>query len=266
MKLALTSDLHLGITPLKRIEAVFNGIKAANPDVTLILGDHCGGKNGAKATRTVMNLARATLGPDATIIACNGNHEYWTEGRRRGTGEWSPLQYGQDGRRNPSMRSFELNEAAIAEAYNKNNIHFLDKDGIWRDLRFPGVAIFGHTLWYHNPNPPTNDDKWLPRMPEGQPIHSYMYNRSYKEFCDTLDKLTDSDTVRIFCSHFPVHYQTNPTHGDLTYGGSPGFGTALWESGVRHFFNGHTHGDANGPHRWECGGDYSFPKFKIVEI
>lgn len=73
MKLVCTSDLHFGsVTHSDTIKKLVNKINEENPDVTMILGDHCHGDRGM--LRKLFKLYSEIKSP---LLLCMGNHDHW---------------------------------------------------------------------------------------------------------------------------------------------------------------------------------------------
>lgn len=247
MKIALASDWHLGMTQANAIQKQLKKMQAEKPDVLLQLGDFCGGMNGAKSVKSVLTMVREAF-PNTPILAVLGNHDFWyrdTEYRRQTT----------------SITEFFSNYTNIVNTMKDLGIHFFDEDGIYRQ---DGWTFLGHTLWYGQMNPPTNDTLYLPRDIEGSSPHVWMQARGYNAVSDQVDQLTVDDTNVIFCSHFPIINFSNDN--DYLYGGNPAWGKVLVEIGVQYLFNGHAHQRHEGPLRFEAGSDYYLPKYLIANL
>jgi hypothetical protein len=259
-KIILYSDWHLGITKDKTIVRAFNEIKEHKPDLVVNAGDNNGGWYGAKATHTILMRHREVM-PDVPTVAVLGNHEHWVRGRKaRFNGDVFGRSYGR-----PSFESWRLNYQDIIKTMQKFSVHFLDLDGPWRSPEHPGIAVVGHTMWYEKADPPTNDLLHMPYHVDGD-THAYMRRNAYREVLDSLDKLTDQDTTRIFVSHFPVIDASGDTEF-AEYSSSKVFGENLKETfGISKFLCGHAHQRHEGPLRFEAGSQYGKPRFLILEI
>lgn len=254
MKIALASDWHIGITKPKAIKNQIKAMKNDNPDVIVIAGDFCGGIVGSKSVNTILKMFREEY-TDLPILFVLGNHDYWADPRRISRND---LYQNHNA---PTIESHTWNYEKILEARTNNNAHFLDVDGIFRHKDFPGVAIAGHSLWYKF-NPPSNDLNFMPRFLEGD-THKCLYKISYDKAQETVDGFIESDTIRIFVSHFPI---IDIEEKDEIWSGDRFFGEMLKESySVTHFFHGHDHKYHNGP-RYSPGSDYEKPKYMIIEV
>lgn len=227
------------------------------PDLVINAGDNNGGWYGAKATRTVIKRHREAM-PYVDSLAVNGNHEMWVRGRKaRMNGDVLAPTY-----QRPNPESWRLNYEEIQRIYDENNVHFLDTCGPFRK---DGVTFVGHSLWYENPFPPTNDAKFMPQALEGD-THAFLRRKAYKEVFDNLDKLTDDDKIRIFISHFPV-INVPGDHKFSEFSASEVFGESLQSQwGFTKFLCGHAHQRHEGPLRYEAGSQYGVPKYLIIDI
>lgn len=275
MKIAYTSDLHVFYTTEKQIKKMFKEMAAENPDVVIIAGDHSGTHEGWRGSRRVFQLAREAF-PTTPILACLGNHDYWIRGQKRRN--HNRMESMADDKYNhPSLSEFMENIDKTIEEAKNNNIHLFEVDGAWRPKDIWGYVILGHGLWYKFV-PDSNDEKYMPLGLEGD-THRYMYKRTLNEFLPQLDTLTDDDLTRIFVSHFPIteirgvdeepgpEAHKSAYRSDPRWSGDPALGKMLQEDyKVEKFINGHTHGNADGPLRYECGSDYKNPRYKIMEI
>lgn len=267
VRIGLGSDWHIGVTKERAVRDCLADLKLKSPDVLALLGDFSGGHWGFRGVRQCINLARAEF-PDTPIVATLGNHDYWVRGDKRrggydGPGGGDPNEWKF---RNPRLSEWNENYDKIVEFLKEKGVHFLDEDGLWRDARWPGVVLFGHTGWYRTKDRTTNDHRMMPIGVEGD-TEAYMYNRAYKAVCNQVDALQPTDTVRIFCSHMPVVYPLGLRGNDHRLGGSEGIGNMLGEQyDVRYFLNGHCHQHWEHHPRYESGSDYRKPKAIIVEV
>lgn len=258
MFIVLGSDWHIGITKDKAIRRVLQEVKAnkQQPDVLALLGDFCGGVLGHKSVRSIIKITREYF-PDTDIVACLGNHDYWVDPKRLRTIDGGSLHKGY-----PSVSAFMFNYNQILETFKEFKVHFLDEDGVYRNPNHFGVAIVGHTMWYRNP-PQSNDQNFLPTHVEGD-THRWMYKRSMEMALKNLDQLTEEDTTRIFCSHFPL---VEIDEYGKEWAGDWVFGESIKEQfKIDKFFNGHAHQFHNGPLRYESGSDYYLPKAMLIEV
>jgi predicted MPP superfamily phosphohydrolase len=256
MKIALTSDLHVFLTSEKSIKIMFATMAGENPDIVVIAGDHSGTHEGHRGTKAVFKMARSAL-PNTPIVACLGNHDYWIRGNKKKT-DLLGVNY-----HHPSIDQFNENYQKIVSHADKYGIHLLEKRGVFRHTDIWGIVIAGHGLWYKYP-PNSNDDRYLPLGIDGD-THRYMYKRTTDALLKQLNQLDDAnDGIRVFVSHFPIF---NITDHDAVWCGDPFLGQMLHDDyQFTTFLNGHSHGNKNGPIRWECGSDYYNPKYKIVGV
>jgi DNA repair exonuclease SbcCD nuclease subunit len=224
-----------------------------NVDLVVHAGDFCGGRTGYKSVATTSSLLREVF-PNTPIVAVLGNHDIWMKPTRKFKGEgWYPIDYGA-----PSLFSYTKCLRKIEEAFLIQKIHFLDKDGVFRDSRFPGVALVGHSGWYkHKPN--SNDWCHLPVGLEGD-THSHLLKKAETEVFKNLDQLTPEDTKRVFVSHHPVIEPRD-------WGWDSKLGELLiTDYSIKTFLNGHLHERHEGPLKWEAGSDYNNPRYVVLEV
>lgn len=253
MRILQTSDTHLGLTKFKAIRKML--LKASKEDFDVIVhcGDYCGGTKGHKTTRATVELIREIF-PDKPFVSVLGNHDYW---------------YRKDGR--PSAEEYYTNLEKIRQCFQENDVHFLDEDGIYVHPDFPGVVIMGHSGWYKNPDPPTNDYRYLPWGLDGN-TNWTMYKNSTAAITEQMDELKHmgfepSIHTLVYVSHFPVIEAKDYKGGFDLYGGDSLIGKLIAkEYGCRHFLNGHAHQFHCGPLRYEAGSDYYNPKHQIIEV
>lgn len=263
MKIALLSDWHIGQTKDKTIQKAFAEIATYEPDLIVNAGDNNGGWYGAKAVHTIHMRLREAM-PDTPVVACLGNHDFWVRGRKHGN-DFFNYSSNTPGYRRPAPDVWLRNYQDILDTFKKFNIHFLDLDGPYRDPEHAGIAVFGHTMWYENSAPPSNDAYFMPVGYEGD-THAYLRSTAYKQVYESIDKLTENDKTIIFVSHFPV-IKTDNDYDFHIWSGSESFGHYLQDDvGVQYFLNGHAHQLHKGPVRWEAGSDYGFPKFIIIDV
>lgn len=267
IKIALISDTHIGITKEKRIKNLLKELAKEEFDLLVHAGDYCGGIVGYRSVRTTVKWIREVF-PDKPMVSVIGNHDFWHAGKRQ-KGE---MEY-TFGKRydKPSLHMFRTNLDNIAQVFKDNNAHFLDNDGIYVHPDFPDVKIMGHSGWYSNPNPPTNDCKYLPIGIEGDTNH-YLFKRAVSTVTNQMDELEkdykrERDTV-VFVSHFPVikaGQDYKGAHEDYSW--CAGVENVMQERfDCKHFLCGHAHQFHNGPLRYEAGSDYCNPKYLIVEV
>lgn len=229
-------------------------------DILVLAGDHSGSYYGYKGTRAVFSIAREYFkGP---ILAVLGNHDYWTLGRKKRSNDLNLVGIKTHRHYNPSLDAWNQNYRNIVESAKEHNIHLFEENGLFRFGEW-NYTFAGHGLWYAIP-PNGNDALYMPIGIDGD-THRYMYKSSTDALFNQLQGLDDSsDGIRIFVSHFPV---IELEDSDLPWSGSPFIGSELRDQyKFTTFLNGHSHGDKNGPMRWECGGDYYNPKYKIIEV
>lgn len=258
MRIGFASDLHIFLTSEKSIRRMFKDMAAENPDVVVLAGDHSGTHEGYRGVKGVFKLAREAFPAPFPIVACLGNHDYWVRGARKDSIDQIGMEksYGY-----PSLFQFNENYEKIVAEAKKQQVHLLEEDGVYRHSGIWGFVIAGHGLWYKYP-PNSNDHRYLPYGIEGD-THRYMYKRTMDALMKQLEQLDDAnDGIRTFVSHFPIIEVTDQS---APWDGDPFLGAMLRdEYQFTTFLNGHSHGNKNGPMRWECGSDYYNPKYKII--
>lgn len=255
MRAIIASDWHLGVTRSKAIAKRLQEMQELHDeesiDVIIMLGDYCGGHDGARSVNSVFKMIRDHF-PLVPIVATLGNHDYWMERKKYGTlgNALTPML-------------FRAAYTSILETFRVNDIHFLDEDGPWRFGEF--TAIVGHTLWYGVTNPNTNDAANMPDIIDDLTIHAWMSRRAHLQLARNLNQLTPRDQKRIFASHFPIVPSDAP--------GSEGFAgpTSMYEHmrnhfGIGIFLNGHTHRLACESHHYCVDSDYFKPRFLLVKL
>ena len=73
MKVAVTSDLHLGITPLASIRSLAAAVASGDPDAVVAAGDV--GEGPSRWLACLKVFAEAC--PEAALLALPGNHDLW---------------------------------------------------------------------------------------------------------------------------------------------------------------------------------------------
>lgn len=263
IKIGLGSDWHIGASSDKQIKRCLADLKAKDPDIIALLGDFNGGKYGAKAVRSIVRMTRAEF-PDTPIVSVLGNHDFWVAGRHVNKEEIVGFESNRFCRPRPEVWNRNYDDAR--KHMKDAGVHFLDEDGPWRSEKYTGLVLFGHTLWYDSKHPPTNDKLYMPVNLAGD-TDAYMYNKGWRAVDAQLDLLKTEDTIRVFCSHFPVVYPNGRFGGDVDYGGPEWIGNMLRDQfDVRYFLNGHSHQLWEGPVRFECGSDYGRPNAIIVPV
>jgi len=258
LRVALFSDWHIGLTKEKSIKIKLAEMEAANPDLLINCGDNCGGSDGSRSTYTITKFVREVF-PDLPFLSCLGNHDYWKSAGKVFTGEKHFVRH-----KKPSALLFNENYREILKTFKTFNVHFLNEDGLFRLQTHPGIVFMGHTLWYREDLPKSNNFNFMPKDIEGG-TSQYLLQKGYAEVYKQLAQLTENDTTRVFCSHFPIIEHV--TEEDRLYGGDLEFGKDLQgKYKINYFLNGHAHQRMEGPLRYEAGSDYGKPNFIILEF
>jgi predicted MPP superfamily phosphohydrolase len=243
LRIAQTSDTHLGITDGNKLRKMFRRMASEKPDLVVHCGDYNGGKLGSKAVRSTLGFLREQM-PDTPVISVVGNHDYWVPERTLG--------------------AFLANLQAVKAAFHEFRVHFLDAQGPYFQ---GGISFAGHTGWYHHLPPPTNDRNWMPRDIEGVSPDIWLAHRAWRELEAHLQHPGLSpEGPDVLVTHFPVIRPEEPEaqRGFDLYSGNPIIAHLL--PGTRYFLNGHAHQLHKGPLQWECGSDYNKPTYQIIEI
>lgn len=240
---------------------MFDELVKEQCDVWVIAGDHSGSSLGLKGSRAIFKLARERF--DGPILACLGNHDYWVRGRKIKSHDLNFVGINTPRYQYPSLHAWAENYTKIVESAKEHKIHLFEENGVYRFPGMWGFTFAGHGLWYKMP-PNSNDHLYMPIALEGD-THRYMYKRTTDALLKQLESLNDKeDGIRIFISHFPVIELDLP---DLPWSGDPFLGQMLQDQyQFTTFLNGHSHGNKNGPMRWECGSDYYLPKYKVITV
>jgi 3',5'-cyclic AMP phosphodiesterase CpdA len=270
LRIGLGSDWHLGSNSIESIRACLEELRARNPDILVLAGDFNGGVYGSKAVRSIMKCVREVF-PIIDVLVVLGNHDFWVRGNKVKWGdpdEWKLTHAREFPYRKPKPDAWHRNYEEIIKTFKELRIHFLDEDGPYRHKNYPGFVALGHTLWYADPAPLTNDCLYMPRRiddtgPSGHdsksiPIDDFMAKRAHRALENQLSVLTDADKTRIFISHFPVIYPKGMSEMDEAMGGPERYGNMLWQNfGVRYFLNGHCHQHWEHFPRYEAGSEYA---------
>lgn len=254
MRIALLSDTHLGLTQQSSLVKMLKNLQNEAFDLLVHAGDYNGGENGARALKSTLKLIREYF-PSKEIVSVIGNHDYWSSSKRN----------------TPRLEGFINNYNDIKNLFKENKVHFLDEDGVYIHKNYPNIKFVGHTGWYSNINPPTNDMMFLPLNIEGH-THAWLNKRANTMLdlnLKQLDVVFDKNKDKlVFISHFPVVKSKLDVKNDFEkFSWSNTISTIIKESySCKYFLEGHSHIYANGPYKYNCGSDYSLPKYLMVEI
>ncbi len=271
MKVCQISDTHIGITTEGQLKVMLKKAAAENPDILVHCGDYGGTFEGGKCVKRTLKLMRKYF-PNTPILSTIGNHDYWcVSSKRKKVVAWDGThKYVKNGA--PGPEDFIANLEYIRAAFKEFDVHFLDKDGLYVHGDFSSVVFIGASGWYNNPNPPTNDRRWLPIGLDGDTNRSILKATEddlfrHEAALQLRGKFTADQTL-IFVSHFPV------VNAGRDYKGA--FEDFSWRHslceyfnetyGCKHFLCGHAHQLHKGPLRWECGPDYYNPTYQIIEV
>lgn len=266
MKLAVTSDLHVPVTPVEKIAALAREIAAAEPDAVAVAGDV---GESLPHFRRCLELLRDFL--VCPLLVLPGNHDLWS-------------------RDAPSRQKWEVELPRIVR----------ECGCVWFEgeaFVAGGVAIAGSIAWYDY----SAVDPGIVADPEIFARKKRLYNvdaiyidwswtdlefaeRVAAQLLTTLDRLEDDPAIRrtIVLTHVPlVECQmcrdsgnpdwafSNAYFGNLTLGEK-----VLARKKVAHIISGHTHVERRGVvqtadgrevHAQVIGSDYGEPAWVWVE-
>lgn len=271
MRILQISDTHLGITTEGQIKVMLRNASKEEFDIIVHCGDYCGGFMGNKKLKPTLRQIRKFF-PDKPFLSVIGNHDWWCHGKMVKRPSAFDPDFSVKVMSKAGPDNFFDNYEKIVAAFKEFNVHFLDKDGIYSHPDHPEVVFTGASGWYAHPNPYTNDHKWLPIGLEGN-TNNWLLKNTEADLHRNEDQLkaTGFDKTKqklVFVSHFPV------VNAGRDYKGA--FEDFSWsaaicdyyqeEYGCKHFLCGHAHQLHKGPLRYECGPDYRFPAYQIVEV
>ena len=139
--IAITSDLHLGITKREEIEPLVAAIGAERPDLTVIAGDI---GEGEPLIRECLALFSGLPGE---VAALGGNHDVWALS--------APWKLG-----GPDSQT--MWERVLPEAVREAGMLWLETE----DWRAGGLAVVGSIAWYDYSGaaediPPQTEEYWM---------------------------------------------------------------------------------------------------------
>jgi len=247
-RIALTSDLHYDCNTgfsgqietgvLKRIlESMFNDLKKENFDIIVLAGDII--SHTQHQWKPILKLIREYF-PDDTILAVMGNHDYWQEKI-----ELSIKQTIEHQRR----------------MLNEYNIIYLSDMPYVDD----GITVYGFDGWYGSTHPPSNDQYHMPKFADKMDVNTFLFERSEELLNNIPDKSTDDPEYKVV---IVTHFELN----DESMGGP-----FQWLDIIRDkadlLLVGHSHRSCDkilsgygGLRMVNCGSDYYYPRYKIVEV
>lgn len=248
MKIALTTDTHygfLGDKTRRQHELFLKKLSLAIKEEGCVALCHTGDWATHKHSQLEKTFAQFREYIDCPIFTVFGNHDFWNEKNKYKPLPWEKLLSNQD------------------ELLKKYNITHVGKN----PTVLNNVLFAGFDGWYHHPNPPTNDLKFLPQWAEGENIHSLMNKKAYNDLNNLLYKLNDFQYEKAVClTHFPPFCE-NPKYID--HNANPAYLDIIAES-FHVLMVGHSHQTQDffkGNLRiLNAGAEYNAPRFIIVEI
>lgn len=253
-RICLVSDTHLGITSKKKLDQFFHKLTEESFDILIHAGDYSGSYDGHRMLAQTVALMRKHH-PTVPIVSTIGNHDFWC--RPFETIEWST--------QTPTLESYTKNYNKVKAAFKKHHVHFIDEDGLFR---FQDIVICGASGWYQTSTPRTNDINFLPSKLGGH-THSYLLKRSYDIIDEQLkDFKKEPNETFLFLSHFPVVNKGNDYKGAFNeFSWSESIHKLMEENyNCKHFLEGHSHQRREGEPSYNCGSDYYWPKFIILNV
>jgi len=240
MKVLVTSDTHYGFSDKTggRLHKLCNNMKAEQPDVVVHAGDWASHKQ--SQFYSAMKMFRDSF--DCPIVAVRGNHDFWQH---------------------------EIIKKPIEEIENQHQAWFteLDIHHVSRGLLCLKDWVFGgFDGWYHETNPPTNDEQFMPKntIPSA---HEYLNQKAHKDLYNLIDDLDQCGKSKIIlASHFPT-YSHDPKY--LSFCANPKYHDIL-TGYCDYLVFGHSHrrenlrdGRAN---IINAGSDYNNPRYIMLEV
>ena len=157
----------MGLNKEPELRRLFRPMGAMEPDLVIHGGDYSGGFTGHKLVTLTCAMMRDAM-PDVPVLTVIGNHDYWSGvGPPKGRGRHG-MEYGK-----PTRQQFDENMEGMRKAFKDHRFWFLDDDGVYRDERFPGLVIAGHSGWYAR-RVDTNYCDYLPTDFNGMDPHRHM--------------------------------------------------------------------------------------------
>lgn len=251
MKIALTSDLHRAFNEntWEILDAFFEELAREEWDVLILAGD-LGSHRFDHFKDLLKQVNHHIVG--RPVLAVRGNHDLWN--RAYSMSLWADEN-------NEITKLFRLLRHG-SEYFKKHNIDHLE-EGIWM---CDNVAIVGWDGWYHNPNPPTNDDK---RIHGGRDVHTFLNKRADHQFMNVLKRL---DSVPEGFKKVVVTHMAPFAHEEIypEFNANPKMMDLLVEKNINVLCYGHTHKAfdqvVQGIRCINSGSDYNKPKRVIFEV
>lgn len=260
MKIALTSDLHMGHSSktAKYLRKFFNELKVkySDVDIVVIAGDLSSTKI-IQFKKCLRLLREYWYGP---VLVVAGNHDFWN-GEAFGSRNWRKYYSYQ-----------EIIDFHMKTCEDLNMTYLGDGNGPWINEE-ESIRIYGFDGWYGARNPNTNDTYWMPKQtPEGANPHEYMYAKAHKELYEILDhidhknKLQDYYVYNILVTHFQP-FPTSPMYSN--HAANPNWLPEITKR-FDYLLCGHTHQELTKIHDscviLNSGSDYNAPKWKVFDV
>lgn len=286
MLVAVTSDIHYVPGEDKHIRHMLAAIAAHCPVLYINAGDDNGSYWGPEASAYIARLEMELLPPETIRAKVPGNHDFWLLHARRGDG-WKAIKQQQNAIERakeqsgfPDAALWQLAVDEMYAAYAACGIHCFNRDGLLKVGRWTFV---GHSLWYVEAHPATNDALYLPIGLAGQ-TNQKLYHEGYNAIWDQMDQLGAGPAGPVaVVSHYPIFGPRYLLDGSLSMPEDdvatperPTFASALMDLGVKAFINGHMHQQHLGPLRFEAGSNqnigtreqpqYDFPRYLLLDL
>ncbi len=237
MRILIIGDTHYGITSPGRLDKFYFEECTGHFDIIVHVGDWaCSDQSEIEAgVRQIRNWF-----PKTPILTVRGNHDFWSQ--------------------NPhNLHDLDKFHAKIFEHYK---IHHLQNNPfILKDVLFVGFDG-----WYGNPDPPTNDDRWIH---SDIPHNVYLADKAANECQKVLSETMNAkDKTIIATTHFPP-LESDCFPGDTSMIANPKWLDFLTENS-NYLLCGHTHCfqdvTINGCRIINNGSDYGTPRKFILTI
>lgn len=258
MKIMLTSDTHYGVDgksankQKKFWKKVGEAIEAEGVKLLILAGDMAS----TRQRHLLRTLELVNEHVKCEIVVIRGNHDLWD----------GPDPKDKEAGKRSLNRLWELHRTW----FKQHHIHHLE-DG---PIVIEDVIICGFDGWYGTANPPTNDKHWMPEFHEGCPVMPFLSNRAWKKFEECLDLDVSPYRKSIIVTHHnPYPYGKSYAPDAMDMGANAQFLPEMREKfdvlccGHTHQFKDYTDLTGDKPfHIYNCGSDYSDPKYIIFDI
>jgi len=193
--------------------------------------------------------------PDLPAYWVKGNHDFWDKKHVGSLGEVLEIH-------DKLCKDYDIKHLDAEKVVIPYRDEILHEDKT--------LALFGFDGWYGNTNPPTNDISYMRYKMNGDqlPILHHMYNKAKNDFQKVLDlrESCEADT-RVLLTHFPSFSDAPLVWGTMCANFDM-LNPILSNFDI--YLVGHSHQhvvDKRGDCRiFNCGSDYSDPKYMVIEV